>query len=143
MPITIYFLSFLNYFTLSSLYVLLNFPIPEHIYKYLSVVYEQINANMLAMIGINLELPPLSSEKVNRSRALFFGISSDVLSVDTVPFIFFFVNIIAIFLLHFVTSYFRKNNFFRKIFKGRWGMVYGQITNILSAFTIPWTFLML
>lgn len=27
-PLSVYFLSFVNYFTLSSLYVLLNFPIP-------------------------------------------------------------------------------------------------------------------
>jgi hypothetical protein len=32
MPISIYFLGFLNYFSLTSVYVLLNFPIPEHIY---------------------------------------------------------------------------------------------------------------
>ena len=38
-PVSIYFLSFLNYFTLCSIYVLLNFPIPESLYRYLSLVY--------------------------------------------------------------------------------------------------------
>jgi hypothetical protein len=40
LPFTIYFLGFLNYFTMSSLYVLLNFPIPEQLFDYLSFMYE-------------------------------------------------------------------------------------------------------
>ena len=42
-PISIFFLSFLNYFSLSGLYVLLNFPVPSRIYEILSQVYWQIN----------------------------------------------------------------------------------------------------
>ena len=42
-PLSVYFLGFLNYFTLSSLYVLLNFPIPEEIYNYLSTIYSEIS----------------------------------------------------------------------------------------------------
>ena len=43
LPIGIYFLSFINYFSLCSLYILLNFPIPQQIYVYLVSVYEQLN----------------------------------------------------------------------------------------------------
>lgn len=43
LPIGIYFLSFINYFSLCSLYVLLNFPIPKQVYQYLATVYEQLN----------------------------------------------------------------------------------------------------
>lgn len=38
-PFSIFFLGFLNYFTMCSLYVLLNFPLPETLYRYLSLVY--------------------------------------------------------------------------------------------------------
>ena len=31
-PFTVYFLGFLNYFVLCSIYVLLNFEIPKHLY---------------------------------------------------------------------------------------------------------------
>ena len=31
-PSSLYFLTFINYFTVSSLYVLLNFPIPDNIF---------------------------------------------------------------------------------------------------------------
>ena len=52
MPITIYFLTFINYFTMSSLYVLLNFKIPQELYNYLAFAYEQINQNILIMFGL-------------------------------------------------------------------------------------------
>ena len=39
LPFSIYFLSMLNYFTMCSIYVLLNFPMPEQIYKILAFVY--------------------------------------------------------------------------------------------------------
>lgn len=60
MPMTVYFLGFLNYFTLSSLYVLLNFPLPEHVYKYLSMVYRNVQSNLLTIIGVDIQIPALS-----------------------------------------------------------------------------------
>lgn len=60
MPITIYFLSFHNYFALSSLYILLDFPIPEHIYKYLALLYDNINSNFLDLLGFQIPVHPLS-----------------------------------------------------------------------------------
>ena len=43
LPFSIYFLGFLNYFTMSSLYVLLNFRLPEELYRYLAFVFKEIN----------------------------------------------------------------------------------------------------
>ena len=51
-PVSIYFLGFINYFTLSSLYVLLNFPIPQHVYEYLAIVYQLINTQILQSFGV-------------------------------------------------------------------------------------------
>ena len=42
-PFAIYFLGFLNYFSLSSLYVLLNFPIPKRVYNVLAMLYKEVN----------------------------------------------------------------------------------------------------
>ena len=50
-PLSIYFLGFLNYFAMCSLYVLLNFPIPEQILKYLSFLYAELNNDLLALFG--------------------------------------------------------------------------------------------
>ena len=38
-PFTFYFISFINFFNICSHYVLLNMPIPTHLYKYLSLFY--------------------------------------------------------------------------------------------------------
>lgn len=75
-PFSIFFLGFLNYFTMCSLYVLLNFPLPETLYRYLSLVYNEINTNLFAVVGIDFKIPPLSVDKKSRpDRARFFGIS--------------------------------------------------------------------
>lgn len=61
MPFTIYCLGFVNYFVMSSLYVLLNFPLPEVLFRYLSFSYEQINQNVLNLFGFEMtEMRPLS-----------------------------------------------------------------------------------
>jgi hypothetical protein len=70
MPFSIYFLGFINYLTLSSLYVFLNFPIPEQTYRLLGGIYEQLNSDLLQLFGVDIEFPPLSYERVDEDRAL-------------------------------------------------------------------------
>ena len=77
-PLAIYFIGFINFFTLSSLYILLNFPIPQYVYTYLNVIFNSLNSNFLRLLGFEHDFTPMSFEKVVRSKALRFGISSDV-----------------------------------------------------------------
>ena len=117
-PIAIYFLGFINYFTMSSLYVLLNFKLPEALYKYLAFSYEQINQEVLGLFGFQLaELDPLSDERVTSKRGLFFGVTSDFVPSNLLAFIFMGSNIAFILTLQFFTSFLRKNNFLRKIIR--------------------------
>ena len=51
LPFLIYFLGFLNYFTMSSLYVLLHFRIPEQLYRYLAFIYHELNRSILELFG--------------------------------------------------------------------------------------------
>ena len=108
-PVGVYFLSFINYFTLSSIYVLLNFPIPEHIYKYLSLIYQQMST-ILEIFGISVSVPPYSDEVVNTPRAIHFGVSSDLHSSQTIAFLFLIGNIAAVFLLTWLLSFLKKKN---------------------------------
>lgn len=62
----IYFLGFINYFTLNSLYVLLNFKIPEHVFKHLEGVQNEINSDLLSLTGTTFSFPQVSGEKVNQ-----------------------------------------------------------------------------
>ena len=144
MPITIYFLGFVNYITLSSLYVLLNFTLPEHIYKYLSFTYSNVNSNILSVIGLTPQIPLLSEEKVDRAKPLFFGVSSDVGSSDTVPLAFMLANFTLIALSSWLSSLLRRNHVVRELLSSeRWSMVYGQLINMMIQLTLPWSFLML
>ena len=65
LPVSIYFLGFLNYLSICSLYVLLNFKIPVQVYDYFASVYEQLNSSILSLFGIEVKLAPFSDEKVN------------------------------------------------------------------------------
>ena len=144
LPFSVYFLSFLNYFVLCSLYVLLNFPIPKDLYKYLALLYNKITQNLLAMYDIEPLISPLSSERVNSDRGLFFGISTNIFSNNIGNFAFLMGNIAIILLLQYVSSFLRRNNTFRELIgQRRWEMIYGQVINIMSPLVLPWTFAIL
>ena len=114
-PLSVYFLGFLNYFTLSSLYVLLNFPIPKHIYLAFAEVYKQQNISILSLFGIDVTCAHQSDEKVDNNRAAFFGISSDIFSNHSVTFAVLLLNIIMIFLIQWGLSKLKKTNYLRRI----------------------------
>ena len=143
-PLSVYFLSFLNYFTLSSLYVLLNFPIPKHIYLCFSEVYRQLNFNILSVLGINFTFTPVSDEKVNGSRATHFEIESDLFSTQMITFLVLTINIVFIFLLQWAFSSLHRTNYIRKVWKKeKWVMISGHVVNIIMPLTLPWTFIIM
>ena len=64
-PFTYYFLSFNNFFMVSSHYVLLNMPIPSALYQYLSKFYVEVNSNAIARAW-KLPFQSLTAETVSR-----------------------------------------------------------------------------
>lgn len=144
LPFLIYFLSFLNYFSMSSLYVLLHFRIPEHLYRYLAYIYHELNKSILELFGFELDPSHFSSEKVTSKRGIFFEVSSDFVPSNAIIFILMGANIALVLFLQFLSSYLMKNNYLRKILqKEKWEMIYGQIINVMSPLIIPWAFVML
>ena len=144
MPFSVYFLSFINYFSMSSLYVLLNFPIPEQVYRYLAYFYEELNKDLLALFGLEIHIRPFGEEKTSSNRALFFDVSTRVTSSHLSSFIFLMGNISLILSMQFLSSCLRKNNFLRKLMgQAKWEMIYGQIINVMSPLVLPWTFVIL
>lgn len=91
-PFTCFFLSFFNYFTLNSLYVLLNIKLPDIIFNELSALFASANANLLTSLRISFSPAPLTHELVDSSRGLYFGISSDFPSSNYYPFGLVFLN---------------------------------------------------
>lgn len=59
-PLAIYFLGFINFFTLSSLYVLINFAFPKNVYTYLSFIFDSLNGSILQLMGIQYKFEPIS-----------------------------------------------------------------------------------
>lgn len=84
-PFTCFFLGFFNYFTLNSLYVLLNIQLPDIIFKELSALYASSNANLLTSFGVSFAPAPFTHELVDSRRALHFGVSSDLASSNYYP----------------------------------------------------------
>ena len=144
LPFLIYFLSFINYFTMSSLYVLLHFRIPEQLYRYLAYTYQELNKSILELFGFEFEPSHFSTEKVTSKRGIFFEVSSDFVPSNAIIFIFMGANIALVLLLQFLSSHLMKNNYLRKTLqREKWEMIYGQIINVMSPLIIPWAFVML
>jgi hypothetical protein len=142
-PLVIYFLAFINFFTTSSLYVLLNFPVPEHVHNYISAIYDSLNMNILTLLGISPHLKSISQEKVNRSKPLHFGVSSDMPSSNADIVFTVLTNLFFLTCLHFCFSLVKKSNKLRLFFdSNKYDLIYGQITNTLVPITLPWVFVL-
>jgi len=59
-PLTYYFLSFINFINLHSLYILLSINMPTQLYDILTLAYQTSNANLLQITGITLNPPSYS-----------------------------------------------------------------------------------
>ena len=116
-PLTVYFLGFLNYFTVSSLYILLNFRIPRNIYKYLTIIYGHVNSNLLELFKLKINVPKVEEERVTNDRYAFFGISSNYMTTNVVSITFMTANILLVLLLQRVCLTLRKDNPIRKLMK--------------------------
>lgn len=64
-PLAIYFFSIFNYFTLSSLYVLLNISIPDVVFEYLALLSKAYQADIFSLCRTSFEIQPISTERVN------------------------------------------------------------------------------
>lgn len=64
------------------------------------MLYNQLNFSLLYLLGIKINLPKFSDEKVNRAKSLFFGLSSDLLYSNYENFILFTVNVVMILILN-------------------------------------------
>jgi len=117
-PITVYFLGFLNFISTSSLYVLLNFPIPQQMYDYLSLLYTQLGSGLLTMMNINFSISPISDERVNNSRALYFGISSDLIPSNSNNFVLFGMNVLVLLIIRLIFRIILSNgNFINQLLR--------------------------
>ena len=114
-PLSIYFLGFINYFSLSSLYILLNVRIPSNLYDYLEIVYGELNKDILMMFGTEISIRSYSYDRVDSKRGQFFGVNSDLPQSNSILFLFVAANILFIVFVNWLSSFLNRNNPLRKI----------------------------
>jgi|688.fasta_scaffold1349768_1 hypothetical protein len=95
-PLTCFFLGLFNYFVLNSIYVLLNIPLPDIVFNELSSIFNSTNTNLLSSLGIKVTVPPFTDELVDEDKALYFGISSDLISANYYPVALIIFNVILV-----------------------------------------------
>jgi hypothetical protein len=142
-PFVVYFLGFFNYITLCSLYVLLNFPMPKHLYTSLKPMFFDLNDTIFTFIGLKVS-PELShSELVNRTRPLFFQISSDFLASNSSEVIIMLMNFLVLLIFQLILLEVRRHSLVRQFFNfNKWDMAFGQVINLMIPSVLPWTFIL-
>lgn len=93
-PLSAYFLSLFNYFTLSSLYILLDIRLPSIVFYYLSLFYQACAGNIISELNIMPSASPFSPERVIDFRPLYFNVSSDLYSANYTSFIVILANVL-------------------------------------------------
>ncbi len=140
-PFTCFFLGFLSYFTLSSLYVLLGMPLPDPVFNHLSSVYDLLGLNLLAFLGFQVEVAPLSDEMVDGDRALHFGLSSDLLSANYYALGIVLLNIAVFEALLALRRVVPKASALRRILDfERREIYFGFVVSLMVGMVLPWKY---
>lgn len=71
-------------------------PIPEDIYSCVKHIFNALNENFFSFVGLNFDIKPISQEKVNKYRPLYFGITSDLASGYCDMFTLIIVNTVVV-----------------------------------------------
>jgi hypothetical protein len=69
-PLIYLVLGNLQFFTISSIYALLNVPLPHIIYSTLQTTASSLNSNMFTTLKIGLNVPVLGEERVASEKCL-------------------------------------------------------------------------
>lgn len=142
-PLAAFFLGLFNYFTLSSLYVLLNISIPYEVFHYLELLYTSCSCNIIRLFDFSISLPSFTPERVNQPRALYFGVSSDLLSTNC-DFLFILafnclIYELIVFLLQLAPKKFQK--LYRTLVFYRLSLYWGLIVSNIIPLLLTWKFI--
>jgi hypothetical protein len=141
-PLACFFLGFFNYFVLSSLYVLLNMPLPDVVFAELVSVFASANASLLASLGLKPALSPLTDELVREGRALFFGVSSDLVSNDAYAFALVVFNVVLVEAVIALRRIVPKGCVFNHFLTFKRERIYfGLIVSVMVGYILPWKFI--
>ena len=135
-PLSIFYLSLFNYFTLMSLYVLLDVTLPDVVFDNLEIIYRSSMTDSLRKAGFSWRLPRCSEERVTDPRPLYFSVTSDLLPENFNKIILFVINVVFFEFSIFFLGKFKRLEVFSKImvnFRGNvyMGLIAGKVMKVL------------
>ena len=134
-------MSLFGYFTLSSLYILLNIDIPEKVYDYLEKIYNGGTADLLTQFGVGDIVNRISDEKVLDEKPKSLGISSDLVSKNWKNFTIMIGNAIVVELLIIGTGFFALSRKVSKnLVKYRRDIYMGLLASNTPELVLPWRY---
>lgn len=103
-----------------------------------------MNENIIGLLGFDMKISPITEEKVDSNRALFFNVSSDMVSSMSPQFALIILNWTVIFIFEMIFSMAKNKYILRTMFnKSKWELIFSQIINSLIPFTLPWSFILI
>lgn len=91
-----------------------------------------------------MKIGPITEEKVDSNRALFFNVSSDMVASMSPQFALILLNWAVIFIFEMVFLMIKNKYVLKTMFnKSKWELIYGQIINSLIPFALPWSFILI
>ena len=103
-----------------------------------------MNENIIGLLGFNMKISPITEEKIDSNRALFFNVSSDMVSSMSPQFVLIFLNWAVIFFFEMIFLMVKNKYVLKTMFdKSKWELIYGQIINSLIPFVLPWSFILI
>lgn len=143
-PFLIYFLGFINFLNICSIYVLLDMTLPYELYFYLKTIFNFINKDIFSVVGLTINIPHYSKELVTSERARYFSVSSDVISSYYSLFLLILVNYLLVFIFHLIVTKVNKTSMVGKfISNNKWVLLCSQLVNSLIPVVLPWSFVQL
>ena len=139
-PFTYYFLTFVNFFTLSSYYVLLDMPMPRQLYEHLSKFYREVNSNVISREWV-LPFNAPSSEGVTRSKLISLSLTTDLSTGQLANLLMALFNILLFLLISCFCSRLARGRLLRKLlYQPHSEILVGQYVSVLLPLTAPWFF---
>ena len=140
-PLAAFFLSLLNYFTLSSLYVLLNIRVPKFVFKYLELLYGSCSTDMPSHFGFGWRMDKWSEERVADPRPRHFKVTSDFVSENLNETIIILANVLLMELFIFGSSFIPKLSRLGRGLAASRGQIYvGLVLSNAVELLLPWKY---
>lgn len=143
-PFIYFFLSFLQFFTLSSLYIFINLSIPADLYNSLKSTYSSMNSNLFNLVGIDISVPAVGIDRVEEGcRASQMQLSTLFLDSNYQYLLLLAITFGILFISHKILPFCKANPILYKIFNlNKQAVILGFLVSGMISFILPIKFIL-